>query len=842
VQTVSRNRSLIITAFLIGNLFIGALAGYFLYQSKVQDEQRAETLAQNIAKAVDLSLSSSLEKADLALRAAADQLARQGAKNRISDEKIETLLATSEHRIPDMAGMHVTDAAGLVIHGRQPDRRVPASYAQRDFFPLLRDHPDAGLQITNPMVGRTSHKWIIALVRRYSLADGRFGGVVTATITLDHLNALLAQFDIGPHGGITLRDTDLSQLARYPKGLSGQVEAVGNTVVSPELKKLVQSGVSRATYHTKTPIDNIDRTLTFHRLAIAPMVVTVGLASTDYLAQWRNEVIKVCVLVGSFMVFSLWVALVMLRSQEKIASEGACLLKANEHLRRLITEYKLTSQALIASDRRYSALFANKISAIAHCQIITDQQGQPVDYRILQINEAHERIIGIRKADIEGRTVRDVFPGIENSSFDYINAFGKIALEGGEASFETFFEPTRQYLSIYAYSPSPGEFTTIFTDITDRRRADEALRRSERALTEAQRVAHIGNWRWDANSDEIWWSDELYRIYQKAPGAVLPSFEEALKNYTPESAARLADVVQKVWQVGEPYVIDLERRASAGPRRWVQTRGEAVLDESGKIVGLRGTAQDITELKRAEESLKMYAQRLIVLEEDLRKKISRELHDDVGQELTALSLNLAHLARNLPQESREELQAPLDDSRMLTKEISRSVRNLMAELRPSQLDEYGLASAVRSYGEQVSLRTGVAVVVHFAPEFPRLTPKTEVALFRIVQEALNNISKHAFASRVSICLEGDSTFARLSITDNGKGFLPQGAVTNPTGSGWGLIIMRERAELAGGRFWLDSAPGKGTVITVEIQQQGRTLPHLQGEGRGGDGGKEREGN
>jgi two-component system, NarL family, sensor histidine kinase UhpB len=548
------------------------------------------------------------------------------------------------------------------------------------------------------------------------------------------------------------------------------------------------------------------------------MVVTVGLASTDYLAQWRSEVLKVCVLVGSFTIFSLWVVLIMLRSQEKIASEGASLLKANEHLRRLITEYELTSQALIASDRRYSALFANKISAIAHCQTITDQQGQPVDYRILQINEAYERIIGITKADIEGRSVRDVFPGIENFSFDYINAFGKIALEGGEASFETFFEPTRQYLSIYAYSPSPGEFTTISTDITDRRRADEALRSSERALTEAQRVAHIGNWRWDADSDEIWWSDELYRIYQKAPGAGLPSFEEALKNYTPESAARLADVVHKVWQVGEPYVIDLERRASTGPRRWVQTRGEAVSDESGKIVGLRGTAQDITGLKRAEESLKMYAQRLIVLEEDLRKKISRELHDDVGQELTALSLNLAHLARNLPQESREELQAPLDDSRMLTKEISSSVRNLMAELRPSQLDEYGLASAVRSYGEQFSSRTGVAVVVQVAPQFPRLPPKTEVALFRIVQEALNNISKHAFASRVSISLQGDCTFARLSITDNGKGFLPEGAVSNPTGSGWGLTIMRERAELAGGRFRLDSVPGQGTVITVELKE------------------------
>lgn len=483
-----------------------------------------------------------------------------------------------------------------------------------------------------------------------------------------------------------------------------------------------------------------------------------------------------------------------------------------------ITEAKNLEEELRESEHRYSALFANKISAIAHCKVITDEKGLPVDYRILQVNEAYERIIGIRKADIEGRTVREVFPGVENFSFDYINILGKIALEGGEASYETFLEPTQQYLSIYTYSPSPGEFTTIFTDITDRKRMDMALRKSEIGLAEAQRVAHLGSWHWDSTADAVWWSDELYRIYEKTPGTQLPSFEEDQKNYTSESAAQLTAAVQEAMLTGEPYVIDLQRRVSTGPRRWVQARGEAVRNASGLIEGLRGTVQDISDRKEAEESLKMYARRLIVLEEDLRKRISRELHDDVGQELTALGLNLAHLARNLPDEFKEEIQTTLDDSRMLTKEISRSVRNLMAELRPSQLEEYGLASAIRSYGDQFSQRTGIAVVTQVAPQFPRLRSKTEIALFRITQEALNNISKHALASNVSISLEGNGATVRLSITDDGKGFLLQGSRINPTGSGWGLTIMKERAELIGGRFRLDSVIGEGTSITVEITE------------------------
>jgi PAS domain S-box-containing protein len=132
-------------------------------------------------------------------------------------------------------------------------------------------------------------------------------------------------------------------------------------------------------------------------------------------------------------------------------------------------------EALRESERRYSALFANKINGMAHCRIITDGEGRPVDYRILEINEAYERIIGVKKADFEGRRVKEVFPEIGSYAFDYIGNYGKVALEGGEIQFEEFFEGTGQYLSIYAYSPLPGEFAAIFTDVTPRKVAEKAL-------------------------------------------------------------------------------------------------------------------------------------------------------------------------------------------------------------------------------------------------------------------------------------------------------------------------------------------------------------------------------
>jgi len=132
-------------------------------------------------------------------------------------------------------------------------------------------------------------------------------------------------------------------------------------------------------------------------------------------------------------------------------------------------------EALRESERRYSALFANKLNGMAHCRIITDGEGRPVDYLILEINEAYERIIGVQKAAIEGRRVKEVFPEIGSYAFDYIGNYGKVALEGGEIQFEEFFEATGQYLSIYAYSPLPGEFAAIVTDVTARKVAEKAL-------------------------------------------------------------------------------------------------------------------------------------------------------------------------------------------------------------------------------------------------------------------------------------------------------------------------------------------------------------------------------
>ena len=243
-------------------------------------------------------------------------------------------------------------------------------------------------------------------------------------------------------------------------------------------------------------------------------------------------------------------------------------------------------------------------------------------------------------------------------------------------------------------------------------------------------------------------------------------------------------------------------------KSYYESNFNPILNENHEIIGASVLSRNITERMQTEKNLKDYAQRLIVLEEDLRNRISMELHDDIGQELTALGLNLAHIGNKLREEAEDEIRSTLEDSRLLTKEITRSVRNLMVDLRPSQLDDYGLTGAIRSYADQYAQRTGLTIALEINPQFPRLSSKTEIALFRITQEALNNVAKYASASKVTISLSSCSAKVGLSITDNGQGFIPHKTSLQPTGSGWGLTIMRERAELIGGSLRLDTRRSK----------------------------------
>jgi PAS domain S-box-containing protein len=238
----------------------------------------------------------------------------------------------------------------------------------------------------------------------------------------------------------------------------------------------------------------------------------------------------------------------------------------------------------------------------------------------------------------------------------------------------------------------------------------------------------------------------------------------------------------------------------------------------GAVGGLIGVLSDVTEFKQAQQQLRALAARLAEVEELERQHLARELHDEVGQVLTALGLNLTLLKTQMPQETAGPLFSRLADAVGLVEKIGETIRNIMAELRPPVLDDYGLLSALRWYGAEFSQRTGIGVEVQGSEANPRLARPVELALFRIAQEALTNVAKHAGAAKVVLHEEVVKDSVRLIIIDNGVGF-DEVRVGQPEGRyRWGLMNMSERAAAAGGSCHIESNPGHGTRVVVEVSR------------------------
>jgi signal transduction histidine kinase len=221
------------------------------------------------------------------------------------------------------------------------------------------------------------------------------------------------------------------------------------------------------------------------------------------------------------------------------------------------------------------------------------------------------------------------------------------------------------------------------------------------------------------------------------------------------------------------------------------------------------------DLRTSTEQLQALSRRHVDVQESERRRFSRELHDQVGQNLTALSINLDILKTQLPH-GNEALRSRLDDAGALIESTTATIENVMAELRPPMLDDYGLLPALQWYANDFVRRTGIEVDVQGSETGMRLAQSSEIALFRIVQEALNNVAKHAHASKVTIALEHAGEHVVLTIADDGVGY---GAATSSAArrrSGLGMVTMRERTQALGGQFDIGPAPDGGTRVSVRI--------------------------
>ncbi|MDE2593462.1 MAG: PAS domain S-box protein, partial [Burkholderiales bacterium] len=303
----------------------------------------------------------------------------------------------------------------------------------------------------------------------------------------------------------------------------------------------------------------------------------------------------------------------------------------------------------------------------------------------------------------------------------------------------------------------PGEVWVIsLRDISQRKAAEDSLLRMRAELYEAQRLGKIGNWKWNRQTDELVWSPELYRIYHQDPSKPPPTVHMLEQLYTPASRQARAQSLEQALQTGLPYEAERELVLPNGEHRWLFVTTEGLCEPDGRIVHLRGTAQDITERKQVElaliesrRELRDVAAHREQEREQERKAIAREIHDELGQLLAAMRMDVSQLRQHCTEG--HPANPLLTDLNKLVERTFEVVRSLATSLRPTALD-LGLVDALEWLVEDFSLRWEIPCAFQLEGEPYELDDMHATAIFRVVQESLTNIAKHAQASQVHIAL------------------------------------------------------------------------------------------
>jgi PAS domain S-box-containing protein len=353
-------------------------------------------------------------------------------------------------------------------------------------------------------------------------------------------------------------------------------------------------------------------------------------------------------------------------------------------------------------------------------------------------------------------------------------------------------------------------------DLTDQKRAEAALRENEERLKLAFAGAQEGVWDWNLETGAVVYSSRWKEMLGYSEDEVEPHVSAWERLLHPDDVERAHQVNESVRRGASTYEGEFHLRHKDGHYVPVLSRGYPVRRElGGPVVRIVGTHFDLTERKRAEaeRARTEFLTRLVFAQEDERRRIAREMHDQFGEQLTALAVRIRALKDACATDA--TWRGHVESIETIAQRLDRDVDHLVWELRPTALDDLGLRAALANYVQDWSGRVGIAAKLHTSGLLDdRLPADAETALYRIAQEALTNVAKHARAANVDVILERRADTVLLIIEDDGVGFDPAGA--GGGGQGFGLLGMQERAGLVGAMLEIESSAGKGTTVLVRM--------------------------
>jgi PAS domain S-box-containing protein len=382
----------------------------------------------------------------------------------------------------------------------------------------------------------------------------------------------------------------------------------------------------------------------------------------------------------------------------------------------------------------------------------------------------------------------------------------------------------------------PVRMLGIGLDITDRKRAQDEIIRRETQLASAQRIAHLGSYEWDIRTNRVYRSEELCRIFGLPPEQFPPTYEGYLGRVHPEDRSTTKKIIEQAFVESKPF--DFEERIIRpdGEIRTLHSQGQWICEQAHPV-GLVGICQDITDRKRAEQQLRAanaaladelkeriraeseihaLSARLISAQEEERTRIARELHDDLSQQIAALSIAATNLRKGMPPEC-ADVRAQSERIQRKLVHLAESIRRLSHELHPAILQHSGLSAALGTYSFEFGALTGIKVSFQADGSFEKVPPPVALCIYRVAQEALQNIARHAKVAEAAVALRRSGGILCLTVSDQGIGMDLNRARGAP---GLGLVSIRERTRLVNGSIGIESQPDKGTTLILTVPVSG----------------------
>ncbi len=473
-----------------------------------------------------------------------------------------------------------------------------------------------------------------------------------------------------------------------------------------------------------------------------------------------------------------------------------------------ITERKRTEEELRESEERFRSVFQDAGIGMA----IVSPEGL-----FFAGNEAFSKFIGYTEAELLSRTVQSVthpddwpmfsqrlrqalidgvcFQGVEKR---YLHKNGQVLW--GECSASLIRDTHGK----------PQYFVAEVLDITERKQAGRTLRESEERFRLVANSAPVLMWM--SGIDKLCtffnqcWLDFTGQSIEHEMG------EGWASGVHPEDLTYCLGTYSAAFDARVDFEMEYRLRRFDGKYRWIVDYGVPRFESDGSFCGYIGSCIDITDRKLSEASLEELSGRLITAQEQERTRIARELHDDFSQRLALQGIGLAQLWKKLPETEVEE-RAKVQELMKRTQEISSDMHSLSHQLHSSKLEHVGLAPALKGLCEELSSKYKIQIEFTDFAGFSEIPKDVALCLFRVAQESLGNVAKHSQAKQAQVELYGATNEIRLRIVDGGLGFNP--ALRNGD-LGLGLISMRERLRLVGGRLSVQSALAQGTEIVAEV--------------------------